>query len=121
MLLATPANQTTSACLLLSAGFLVAGDISAYTKQPASMVQWETFKDDLDVEGREWLLLHFPLTVQGTITEILEENVVQPLLVSTSAIRLATETVRSIMKIDDIVSAERKGCGPLRTLWVWLG
>lgn len=41
---------------------------------------------------------------QGTITNILEENVVQPLLVSTSMLRLATETVRSIMKIDDIVS-----------------
>ena len=38
------------------------------------------------------------------ITDILEENVVQPLLVSTSAVRLAAETVRSIMKIDDIVS-----------------
>ena len=33
----------------------------------------------------------------------LEENVVQPLLVSTSAIKLAAETVRSIMKVDDIV------------------
>ena len=31
------------------------------------------------------------------------ENVLQPLLVSTSAISLATETVRMIMKIDDIV------------------
>jgi len=41
--------------------------------------------------------------LQGTITDILEENVVQPLLVSTSMIQLATETVRSIMKIDDIV------------------
>jgi T-complex protein 1 subunit delta len=29
---------------------------------------------------------------------------VQPLLVSTSAISLASETVRSIMKIDDIVN-----------------
>ena len=29
---------------------------------------------------------------------------VQPLLVSSSAIRLSTETVRSILKIDDIVS-----------------
>ena len=38
------------------------------------------------------------------ITDILEENVVQPLLVSTSAIKLAAETVRSILKIDDIVS-----------------
>ena len=41
---------------------------------------------------------------KGIITDILEENVVQPLLVSTSAITLASETVRSILKIDDIVS-----------------
>ena len=39
------------------------------------------------------------------ITNILEENVVQPALVSTSAIELATETVTMIMKIDDIVQA----------------
>ncbi|KAI5744455.1 hypothetical protein M8J76_002442 [Diaphorina citri] len=41
---------------------------------------------------------------KGAITNILEENVVQPLLVSTSAITLSTETVRSILKIDDIVN-----------------
>ncbi|XP_022918555.2 T-complex protein 1 subunit delta [Onthophagus taurus] len=41
---------------------------------------------------------------KGTISDILEENVVQPLLVSVSAITLATETVRSILKIDDIVN-----------------
>jgi T-complex protein 1 subunit delta len=41
---------------------------------------------------------------KGTISNILEENVIQPLLVSTSAIELATETVRMIMKIDDIVT-----------------
>lgn len=41
---------------------------------------------------------------KGAITNILEENVVQPLLVSTSAIHLASETVRSILKIDDIVN-----------------
>jgi T-complex protein 1 subunit delta len=40
---------------------------------------------------------------KGLISNILEENVVQPLLVSVSAIRLATETVRSILKIDDII------------------
>jgi T-complex protein 1 subunit delta len=39
---------------------------------------------------------------KGTITNILEENVVQPLLVSTSAIQLAAETVKMIMKIDDM-------------------
>lgn len=40
---------------------------------------------------------------KGTISNILEENVVQPLLVSQSAIQLATETVAMILKIDDIV------------------
>lgn len=34
---------------------------------------------------------------------MLDEGVAQPLLVTTSAITLATETVRSILKIDDIV------------------
>ena len=37
---------------------------------------------------------------KSVISDILEENVVQPLLVSTSAITLATETVRLILKID---------------------
>jgi len=41
---------------------------------------------------------------KGQITNILEENVVQPMLVSTSALSLATECVRMILKIDDIVS-----------------
>jgi len=44
---------------------------------------------------------------KGAITNILEESVVQPLLVSTSAIQLATETVRSILKIDDIINTVR--------------
>merc|ERR1711890_153238 len=39
---------------------------------------------------------------KGCVSNILEENVVQPLLVSTSAFSLAAETVRSILKIDDI-------------------
>lgn len=40
---------------------------------------------------------------KGTITNMLEESVVQPLLVTSSAITLATECVRMILKIDDIV------------------
>jgi len=44
---------------------------------------------------------------KGSITNILEENVVQPLLVSTSSITLASECVRSILKIDDIVNTIR--------------
>lgn len=41
---------------------------------------------------------------KSAITDILEENVVQPLLVSISAVTLASETVRSILKIDDIIN-----------------
>lgn len=40
---------------------------------------------------------------KGTISDIYEEKVIQPLLVSTSCIKMATETVRMILKIDDIV------------------
>ncbi|XP_076321776.1 chaperonin containing TCP1 subunit 4 [Tachypleus tridentatus] len=44
---------------------------------------------------------------KGAVTNILQENVIQPLLVSTSAVTLAAETVRSILKIDDIVATVR--------------
>jgi len=37
------------------------------------------------------------------VSDMYERNVVQPLLVSTSAIRLATETVCMILKVDDMV------------------
>ncbi|KAI0320752.1 T-complex protein 1 [Amylostereum chailletii] len=42
---------------------------------------------------------------RGLISNILEEDVVQPLLVSTSAIELSTETVTLLLKIDDYVQA----------------
>jgi len=42
---------------------------------------------------------------KGAIANILDENVVQPLLVTLSVINLATETVASILKIDDIVNS----------------
>lgn len=44
---------------------------------------------------------------KGRVTNILEENVLQPFLVTASAVTLAAETVRSILKIDDIVMAIR--------------
>jgi len=40
---------------------------------------------------------------KGTISNILSENVVQPLLVSSSALSLATELVVMLLKIDDLV------------------
>lgn len=49
-------------------------------------------------------ILKVSASLQGGISNILEEMVVQPLLVSVSALTLATETVRSILKIDDVVS-----------------
>ncbi|EPB74257.1 hypothetical protein ANCCEY_06640 [Ancylostoma ceylanicum] len=42
---------------------------------------------------------------KGYVTDIREENVLQPLLVTLSAIKQASECVRSILKIDDIVSS----------------
>ncbi|GAU88452.1 hypothetical protein RvY_01149 [Ramazzottius varieornatus] len=44
---------------------------------------------------------------KGAVSNIYEENVVQPLLVTTSCIQLASETVRSILKIDDIVNGRQ--------------
>ncbi|CAG5118381.1 unnamed protein product, partial [Candidula unifasciata] len=44
---------------------------------------------------------------KGAITNILEESVVQPVLVTISAINLAAETVRCILKIDDIINCVR--------------
>ena len=41
----------------------------------------------------------------GLISNILEEDVVQPLLVSTTALELATETVCLLLRIDDYVQA----------------
>ena len=43
--------------------------------------------------------------LQGLISNILDEDVVQPLLVSTSAVELSTETICLLLKIDDYVQA----------------
>ncbi|KEI40781.1 uncharacterized protein L969DRAFT_354702 [Mixia osmundae IAM 14324] len=40
---------------------------------------------------------------KGLVGDVLEENVLQPLLVSTSAISLATETVGLLLRLDDYV------------------
>jgi T-complex protein 1 subunit delta len=46
---------------------------------------------------------HYGINVRkGATTDMLAEQVVQPLLVTTSAVSLATEAVRLILKIDDI-------------------
>lgn len=42
---------------------------------------------------------------KGIVSDLREENVVQPLLVTISAIQLATETAAMILKIDDIVQS----------------
>eukprot|EP01100_Stratorugosa_tubuloviscum_P011221 TRINITY_DN497_c1_g1_i1.p1 TRINITY_DN497_c1_g1~~TRINITY_DN497_c1_g1_i1.p1 ORF type:complete len:537 (-),score=272.46 TRINITY_DN497_c1_g1_i1:128-1738(-) len=40
---------------------------------------------------------------KGAITDILSENVIQPLLVSSSAFNLASETISMLLKIDDML------------------
>lgn len=45
--------------------------------------------------------------IQGVVTNIREEGVLQPLIVTSFAIKQAAECVRSILKIDDIVLAIR--------------
>jgi len=44
---------------------------------------------------------------KGAITNMLDEKVISPLLVYTSAIKLATECVRMLLKIDDIIAVNR--------------
>jgi len=44
---------------------------------------------------------------KGAVGNITEENVLSPLLVYTSAVKLATECVRMLLKIDDIVAVNR--------------
>lgn len=43
---------------------------------------------------------------KGCISDILDENVIQPLLVSTCAFELASDTVRMVLKIDDIIASK---------------
>jgi len=44
---------------------------------------------------------------RGIIEDMIKENVVQPALVTQSALTLSTECVRMILKIDDIVISAR--------------
>lgn len=44
---------------------------------------------------------------KGSIVDMKEERVLQPALVTQSALTLATEVVRMILKIDDVVMTAR--------------
>ena len=60
------------------------------------------------VRGSSLVIIPFSKTTvisQGLISNILDEDVVQPLLVSTSAVELSTETICLLLKIDDYVQA----------------
>jgi len=52
------------------------------------------------IKGEKFLGLDIK---KGALVDTLKEKIIQPALVTTSAITLATECVRSILKIDDIV------------------
>lgn len=67
--------------------------------------------------------------MQGIISDMLEERVVQPLLVTSSAITLATECVRMILKVRACVGgwgvwggaarAARRGAARKHVMLVW--
>jgi len=63
-------------------------------------IQLVTELRNLHAQGNKY---HGMNVRKSAITDMLGENVVQPILVSTSALSLATECVKMILKIDDIV------------------
>ena len=63
-------------------------------------IQLVTELRNLHANGKKY---HGMNVRKNTVSDMMEENVVQPLLVSTSALSLATECVKMILKIDDIV------------------
>ena len=84
-------------------GFAEAMEVIPYTlaeNAGLNPIQIVTELRNLHAKGE----VHAGINVRkGTISNMYEENVVQPLLVTTSAISLASECVRMILKIDDIV------------------
>jgi len=58
---------------------------------------------DLRAKHANGLKTHGINIKKGIVSDMRELGVVQPLLVSTSAIKLATETVAMILKIDDVI------------------
>lgn len=56
--------------------------------------------------GLQVNFLNALLWLQGTVSNMLEESVVQPLLVTTSALNLATECVRMILKVSHLTPGQ---------------
>eukprot|EP00877_Chromochloris_zofingiensis_P003962 jgi/Chrzof1/13567/Cz08g02120.t1 len=84
-------------------GFAEALEVVPYTlaeNAGLNPIQIVTELRNLHANGAQY---HGINVKKGTITDMMDEKVVQPLLVTTSALTLATECVKMIMKIDDIV------------------
>uniref|UniRef100_A0A915CT86 T-complex protein 1 subunit delta n=1 Tax=Ditylenchus dipsaci TaxID=166011 RepID=A0A915CT86_9BILA len=84
----------------------------AQTKEGAEQYCWRAFADALELipytlAENAGLSPIETVTDLRIVTNIREENVVQPLMVTSFAIKQAAECVRSILKIDDIVLAIR--------------
>lgn len=83
--------------------FAEALEIVPYTLAENAGLQPMEIVTDLRNKHVQGLKHHGINVRKGCVTDMMEEDVVQPLLVDTSAITLATEAVRAILKIDDIV------------------
>jgi len=78
-------------------------EVIPYTLAENAGLQPITVVTDLRNEHINGGKAHGVNVKKGGVSDMLALNVVQPLLVSTSALKLATECVVMIMKIDDIV------------------
>ncbi len=83
--------------------FAEALEIIPYTLAENAGLQPMEIVTDLRNKHTQGMRHHGINVRKGCVTDMMEEDVVQPLLVDTSAISLATEACRAILKIDDIV------------------
>merc|ERR1711865_42714 len=83
--------------------FAEALEIIPYTLAENAGLQPMEIVTDLRNKHVQGLKHHGINVRKGCVTDMMAEDVVQPLLVDTSAISLATEACRAILKIDDIV------------------
>jgi T-complex protein 1 subunit delta len=80
-------------------------DIVPYTlAENAGLNPLEVITKLRDLHAKGQKNMGVSVAAKGGIADMVEENVLQPFLVTKSALAFATETVRMIMKVDDILA-----------------
>ena len=97
------ANQVTGLKAYCVKGFADALEVIPYTLAENAGLNPINIVTELRNKHVSGDLYHGINVKKGTITNMIDENVIQPSLVSSSILKLSTEVVRLILKIDDIV------------------